>query len=186
MRFIKTFVLLILSSVLFLVSIFLVLAGILAADHELTSWIIHMITKIEMPIVFIVCGFLFFLAGLLLYNRIGRSPDQSGTFTFESEKGAIDISLHALEDYISKHFAQKPVVHNIRTRVGTSRDRKRLRVRATISVWSEQSLRNAGETVQQEIAHCLKEGLGLDNVENVIVSVDKIIASKSSKHVATP
>ena len=38
-----------------------------------------------------------------------------------------------------------------------------------------------GETVQREITECLKEGLGLDNVETVRISVDRIIASKTSK-----
>jgi hypothetical protein len=35
--------------------------------------------------------------------------------------------------------------------------------------------------VQQEIASRLREGLGLDNLERVIISVDKIVTSKSSR-----
>jgi hypothetical protein len=185
MRFIKLIIFSILSIIFFLLSILLVLGGMMAADHELTARIIHVITRIEDPITFVIGGFFVLIIGLIFYNRAGKSPERSDTFVFEAEKGRIEVSLNALEDYIIKHFAQKPVVHNVKARVGTSRDGKKLRVRALISVWSEQNLKTAGETVQQEIAGCLREGLGLDNVETVVVSVDKIIAAKTSRPVSS-
>jgi ADP-dependent phosphofructokinase/glucokinase len=111
----------------------------------------------------------------------GRREDPSATYTFQGEKGAINISLRALEDYITKRFSGRHLVNSIKTRIGTSRDRKKLRVHASISIWSEQNIRVAGETVQEEITRCLRDGLGLDNVELVKVSVDRIISGKSAK-----
>jgi len=185
MKFFRLLIFSVFSIVLFLLSILIVLAGLVAADHQLTSRIIHAVTRIDNPPAFMIGGLALFIGSLYFYSRAGRSPDQAGTFTFQGEKGAINISLHALEDYITKHFAQKPLVHNVKVRVATSRDGKKLRVRAFISVWSEQNLKTAGEAVQQEVVRCLKEGLGLDNVDVVLISVDKIIAAKSSRPVST-
>ena len=184
MKFLRQLIFSIISIVLFLLSIFVVLAGLMAADDQLTARIIYVITRIPNPLIFMLGGFILFIGSLYCYSRAGRSPDQTGTFTFQGEKGAINISLHALEDYITKHFAQKPLVHGVKVRVGTTRDAKKLRVRAFISVWSEQNLKTAGEAVQQEVVSCLKEGLGLDNVDAVLISVDKIIAAKSSKPIS--
>ena len=181
MKFIKSILLLILAGATFIFAIVLVLAGLLAVDPQVTAFIIHTISKITHPIFLIGFGLLTCVFALFLLTFVGGRSDSSGTLTFEGEKGPIDISLRALEDYIGKHFEHRPVAHSVRTKAGTSRDRKRIRVRASISVWSEQSLKNAGDTVQNEIIRCLKEGLGLDNVESVRVSVDKIIASKSRK-----
>ncbi|UCD59061.1 MAG: alkaline shock response membrane anchor protein AmaP [Candidatus Hydrogenedentota bacterium] len=183
MKFVKSVVLAVLSILLFLCSICLVLSGLMALDSQLTARVIHTVTRMTIPVAYacIGGGIVVFLVALITYSFAGQTSDSSATFTFEGEKGPIDISLRAIEDYIAKHFAETPVVNNVRSRVSTSRDRKMLRVRASISVWSEQNLKSAGEAVQQEITRCLKEGLGLDNVETVPVSVDKIIASKSSK-----
>lgn len=168
---------------MFLVSLCLILGGAMASNQQLTARIIHLITKINPPIAFFLAalGLGAFLLSLYLLGKVREDSESSSTFTFETEKGPINISLRAIEDYIVKHFSEEPVVSNIRVRVGTSRDRRNLRVHATISVWSEQNLRTAGETVQQEITRCLKEGLGLNNVETVQVSENKIIKTKVSK-----
>jgi uncharacterized alkaline shock family protein YloU len=164
----------------FVISAFVaILAGLFVLAPQIHGFVNHWIGRHPLPI--FILGLTAAIISLLLLTFSGKESDTSGTFTFEGKKGQVEISLRALEDYITKHFSSKPVVHSLRTRVGTSRDRKKIRVRASISVWSEQGLKTAGETVQQEIEQCLNEGLGLDNVENVHVSVDKIIASKSSK-----
>jgi len=181
MRFVKSTLLVLISGILFLLAVCMVLGGLMALDLQLTARIIHMITNAEMPIAYIVGGLFAFMASLIVYNLAGGAPETSGTYTFEGEKGPIRISLRAIEDYLDKYFAEKPVASSIRTRVSASKDQKMLRVRASISVWSEQHLKNAGETVQQEIMRCLKEGLGLESVGDVFVSVDKIVVSKSPK-----
>ncbi len=165
---------------LFLVSAILILVGLLVINPQIHAFILKWVMAFR-PDVTIAAGLVLFFIAFFVLSLTRRSPDASGTYTFEGEKGPIEISLKALEDYISKHFAGKPVAHSVRTRVGASRDKKKIRVLASISVWSEQSLKTAGETVQREIAECLKEGLGLDNVESVRISVDRIIASKTSK-----
>jgi uncharacterized alkaline shock family protein YloU len=156
-----------------------ILAGLLEIAPTIHTFVNYWAERYPLPI--IIGGLAVAVGSLVVLNFVGRESDTTGTFTFEGKKGQVEISLRAIEDYITKHFSNKPVVHSLRTRVGTSRDRKKIRVRASISVWSEQSLKTASETVQKEIEQCLNEGLGLDNVENVHVSVDKIIASKTSK-----
>ena len=184
MNFIKSMFLVLISIILFLIAVCLVLGGLMALNQQLTARIIHAITTANMPIAYIIGGLFAFVASVIVYNLTGSAPESSTTYTFESEKGPIRISLRAIEDYISRYFGEKPVVNSIRPRVSTSRDQKTLRVRASISVWSEQHLRNAGETVQEEITRCLKEELGLENIGDVLISVDKIIVSKPSKPAA--
>lgn len=181
MNFIKSIVLIIFAGALFIVSVFVILIGLLAADPQTTARVIHMVSNIGQPLIPIGIGLAVGIVSLYLLSRTGGDASASGTFTYDGAKGPVDISLRALEDYIAKHFAEKPVVHSVRARVGTSRDRKKIRVRASITVWSEQGLKSAGEMVQQEITRCLDEGLGLNNVESVHVSIDKIIAGKSLK-----
>ena len=181
MKFIRSALLVCVSGILFLFSVCLVLGGLMALDQQLTARVIHVITKTNMPIAYILGGLFAFVASLIVYNLAGGPPDSAAMYTFDGERGPIRISLRAIEDYIAKYFEEKPLAGSIRARVSTSRDQKALRVRASISVWSEQHLRSAGETVQEELARCLKEGLGLDNIGDVVVSVDKIIVSKSPK-----
>lgn len=155
----------------------------MASNDQITARVIHLLTTMNRPISFVVIGLglVVFLVSLYSIGKVREDPESSNTFTFKTEKGPINISLRAIEDYIVKHFSEQPVVNTIRVRVGTSRDGRNLRVHATISVWSEQNLRTAGETVQQEITRCLKDGLGLDNVEAVRVSENKIIKTRASK-----
>ncbi|GAB4344518.1 MAG: hypothetical protein Kow0099_23970 [Candidatus Abyssubacteria bacterium] len=181
MRFIKTTILVLLSTAFFFLAIVSLLAGLMSLNLQFTSMIIHWINRVNMPLAFIAGGLLFFLLSVVFFSLSGRPPDTAATFTFESDKGPINISLRAIEDYISKYFAERPVVNSVRTRVATTRDQKSLRVRASISVWSEQNLKTAGESVQKEIANCLHTGLGLDNIAEILISVDKIIASKTHK-----
>jgi hypothetical protein len=180
-KFLTSVILTIVAFVLFLVSIGLILGGLMAINPQVTAWTIHAVTAIQMPAALIIPGIIFFLISLYAISKVGKPGGESNTFTFDSEKGPIHISLKAIEEYIVKHFSEEPIVHSIRPRVGTSRDHRSLRVAAAITVWSEQNLKIAGETVQREISRCLNEGLGLDNIERVRVSVDKIIKSKSSR-----
>ena len=180
MDFLKSLLGIIGAAMLFLVSAILILVGLLVINPQIHAFILHWVMAFR-PDVTIAAGLIVFFVAFFILALTRKSPDSSGTYTFEGEKGPIEISLKALEDYISKHFAGKPVAHSVRTRVSASRDKKKIRVLASISVWSEQSLKTAGETVQREITECLKEGLGLDNVESVRISVDRIIASKTSK-----
>lgn len=183
MDFIKSILGLVGAGVIFVVSVFLILTGLLVLNPQVHAFVIHLVSIIH-PVLTIALGVVLFFVSFFLFLLAGKHPDAAGAYTFEGDKGPIEISLRALEDYIAKHFAEKPVVHSVRTRAGVSSDRKQIRVRASISVWSEQSFKTAGENVQQEIKQCLKKGFGLDNVENVHVSVDKIIASKKSKKAA--
>jgi hypothetical protein len=185
MRFIKATLLVILSGLLLLAAFCLVLIGLMGMDQEFTAVVIHAVTRAKAPMAYVVGGFFVFLLSLIAYNRAGRDSDSSATFSFAGVQGPIQISLRAVEDFIEKHFLERPVAHSVRSRVVTTRDRKRLRVRALVSVSSEQNLKDAGETVQREIVRCLREGLGLDNVETVVVSVNKIITKKSSRFPST-
>ena len=181
MKFLKSILLTIFAGVLFVISVFVVLLGLLAVDPQITAMAIHTVTNVGQPFIPIGIGLAMGVVSLYLLSRVGGDSNSSRTFTYEGTKGPVDISLRALEDYITKHFAEKRVAHSVRARVSAARDRKKIRVRASVSVWSEQSLKDAGELVQQEITRCLDEGLGLDNVESVRVSIDKIIGGKSSK-----
>jgi uncharacterized alkaline shock family protein YloU len=180
MRFIMSLLLIILAGLLFLISFCLMLVGLMAFNQQFTAIVIHTVTKTNVPMAYFGGGVLIFVASWILYNIAGQSPDSSAALTFQSDKGPINISLRAIEDYISKRLSDKnPLINSIRPRVTTSGDRKMLRVRASVAVWSGRELKNVAESVQHEITQCLKEGLGLDNVETVMVSVDKIIPIKS-------
>ncbi|MBI4832379.1 MAG: alkaline shock response membrane anchor protein AmaP [Candidatus Lindowbacteria bacterium] len=181
MGLIKSVILILIAGVLFLLSICLMLVGLMAFNQQFTAIVIHTITKANVPILYFGGGLLVFVASWILYGIAGQSPDSSAALAFQGDKGPINISLRAIEDFISKRFSEKgSIVNSIRPRVTTSRDRKRLRIRASVSVWSDRELKNVAESVQHNITHCLKEGLGLDNVETVLVSVDKIVPTKSS------
>lgn len=180
MKLIKSFFWTVGAGALFVISIFMVMMGLLVIDPRIHARVTDWVSAVD-PAITTGTGLVLGIVSLVLLSLAGKDPETAGAFTFEGNKGPVDISLKALEDYIASHFAKKPVAHSVRARVGTTRDKKKIRVRASISVWSEQSLKSAGEDVQREIEKCLSEGLGLDNVDNVHVSVDKIIASKSSR-----
>ncbi|MBI5118071.1 alkaline shock response membrane anchor protein AmaP [Candidatus Poribacteria bacterium] len=180
MRFVKSLLLILFAGLLFLVSFCLMLVGLMALNQQFTAIVIHTVTKTNIPMAYFGGGVLIFIASWIVYNIAGQSPDSFATLTFQSDKGPINISLRAIEDYIAKRLSDKSLlISSIRPRVTTSRERRKLRVRASVAAWSSRELKNVAESVQQEIIQCLKDGLGLDNVETVIVSVDKIIPTKS-------
>ena len=181
MKFVKSSFYFLLSVILFFIAVLVLLAGFMALDEQFTALVIHTITRIDVPGLFIAGGVILFLLSLIVYSLAGRGGSPPASFTFEAEKGPITISLRAIEDYVTKHVNEQHIASSIKTRVLISRDREHLVVRAGISAWSEQNLRQVGDNVQQEISSCLRDGLGLDNLERVVVSVDKIIASKSSR-----
>ncbi len=179
MKLVKAFFGSIGAGALFIVSSYVVLTGLLLINPAIHTLVIEWVGFIP-PSYTVAGGLALGIASLWALSRVGKDPHAGATFRFEGKKGPVEISLGALEDYIAKHFSDRQIAHSIRTRVGVSRNRKKIRVRASISVWSEQGLKDAGETVQEEISRCLSEGLGLDNVESVSVSVDKIVTNKKS------
>ncbi len=180
MKLIKSFLGAIVAGAVFIVAVFIALTGLLLINPAIHAFVIDLASW-SPPLITVGVGTALGIFSLWWLKRVGKDPHATATFRFEGKKGPVEISLGAIEDYIAKSFADKPIAQSVRTRVGVSRDRKKIRVRASISVWAEQGLKGAGETVQEEISRCLSEGLGLDNVESVSVSVDKIVASKSSK-----
>lgn len=181
MKFIKSTVYILLSVIIFLIAIFLILGGFMAIDEQFTAMVIHLITQIKLPGLFIFAGVVFFLLSLVLYAVAGRGSAGPASFNFEGESGPITISLRAIEDYITKYLEEQRIVGNVKTKVGVSKDGKSLVIRAGISAWSEQNLKDVGEKIQREISSRLKEGLGLNDLDHVVVSVDKIITSRSSR-----
>ncbi|RJP24064.1 MAG: alkaline shock response membrane anchor protein AmaP [Candidatus Abyssobacteria bacterium SURF_5] len=181
MSFIKSCISLLFCIVFFLGAVLLLLAGLMALNEQFTAMLIHSITRIDMPWLFIAGGGVLFLLSLFLYWLAGRGSVPPATLTLEGEKGPISISLRAIEDYLNKHLQEQRLAGNVKTRVTTLKNKNQLVIRAGISAWSEQNLKSVGDSVQREIAARLSEGLGLDNLERVVVSVDKIIRSKTSR-----
>ena len=181
MKFLKSLFGSIGAGALFIVSGYVVLTGLLLINPDIHTLLIDW-AGIVPPSYIVGAGIIMGIISLWALSRVGKDTNSGATFRFDGKKGPVEISLDAIEDFLAKHFANTPIVHSIRARAGVSRDRKKIRVRASISVWSEQGLRDAGETVQEEISRCLSEGLGLDNVESVSVSVDKIVVSKTKSH----
>ncbi len=163
----------------------MVISGIMSLNDQFTAVIIHSITQIQSPPLFIGAGLFLFLVSLLLYAIAGRGSTMPTSFTFQGERGPISISLRAIEDYITKNLEEQQLANGLKTKVGISKDRKKLVVRASVSAWSEQNLKQLGDVFQREIEARLKEGLGLDNVDRVIVSVDKIGKNRFSRAAST-
>jgi S-adenosylmethionine synthetase len=181
MNFLKSAFYLLFSLILFLISIFMVLIGFMVLDEQFTAVIIHTITGINAPGLFIGGGIIIFLLSLIVYGLSGRGNNQPTSFTLEGERGPITISLRAIEDYINRYLDEQHIANSVKTKIATSKNRQNIIIRASVSAWSEQNLKYTGDTVQREIAARLKEGLGLENTERIVVSVDKIITSKSSR-----
>jgi uncharacterized alkaline shock family protein YloU len=180
MGFIKFSVFRFVSIVLFLLAVLALIAGLMAGNDQLVAIVIHATTAV-VPGVYIVAGIGLFLVSLLFYGLSMRGSSPPATFTFSADKGPVTISLRAIEDYITKYLDEQRIASSIKTKVGTTKNRQSLVVRASISAWSEQNIKEVGDTVQREIANRLREGLGLDNLERVTVSVDKIVTSKSAR-----
>ncbi len=181
MTVIRSIILVVVSCILFIVSVCLILAGLLTLNKGFTDWVFRGIQNINNPAPLILGGAVVCGVSIILFALATHKPNSYAVFTFMSEKGPVHISFRAIEDYINKQFEGKPLVSSIRSKVSTSKDRKRLRVHVNIGVRSEQNLKSAGDTIQREITYRLLDGLGLDNVDKVTVSVDKIIVSKASR-----
>jgi uncharacterized alkaline shock family protein YloU len=185
MRFIKSAIYIFLSIVIFLVAIFLIMGGFMALDEQFMAVVIYGITHIHLPGLFILGGVGLFFLSLIFYGLAGRGSRVPTTYSFNGANGPITISLRAIEDFITKSLEDRRLANNVRTRVGVSKDRKKLVIRAGISASSEQSLKDVGERIQRDICLRLKEGLGLENVERVVVSVDKIVTSRAARTAAS-
>lgn len=169
------------SIILFFAAVILFLGGIMALNEQFAAVVIHEITQVDNPPLIMMAGGTLFLLSLVVYSLSRRGNNQPQTYTFAGQKGPITISLRAIEDYVTKYLDEQHIAGNVKTKVSTTKNRQKLVVRASISVRSEQSMKNVGDMVQEEVAVRLREGLGLDNLDRVVVSVDKIISSKSSR-----
>ena len=170
-----------LSLLLFVTALCLVAAGVMALNDQFTAFIIHSITRIDSPPLYIGGGLILFLLGLVFYALAGRGSVTPIAFSFQGEKGPVIISLRAIEDYVTKHLEEQHIANTVKTRVAVTKDRKNLIVRVNINAWAEQNLKLLGDSIQREADSRLREGLGLNNVERVVVSVDKIGKNRFSR-----
>jgi len=181
MNFVRTTFYFFLSLLLFITALVLMIAGVMALNDQFTAVVIHSITQIQSPPLYIGGGLILFLLSLVFYALAGRGSVAPATFSFQGEKGPITISLRAIEEYVTKQLEEQQIANTVKTRVGVTKDRKNLIVRVNISAWAEQNLKHLGDVMQREVDSRLREGLGLDNVERVVIAVDKIGKNRFSR-----
>lgn len=134
----------------------------------------HIAFRVE----FLMAAGAFLLIGFSCLG-LARSASRRGkTFSFHTPMGKVGISLLAIEDYLSKLALEVPSIESLKPRVSASKDGKKLRIDASVTVASDFNLKKSSEMVQRDIATAIRDTLGIEEVDSITISIDKILPTK--------
>jgi uncharacterized alkaline shock family protein YloU len=100
-------------------------------------------------------------------------PRRSGRFlSFSNEQGAVNISTDAIAEYISKLAPEFPSI--VKMTPVVIPHRRKIDIMVEVRIKAGPQLHEICEVLQKKIRESMEKGLGIFDVEKVIVSVDKI------------
>lgn len=114
---------------------------------------------------------LFCLASLLFLT--GLKPKRSDRFlSFSNDEGAVNISTDAISEYIGKLAPEFPSVVKMTPIVIPHR--RKVDILVEVRIKAGPQLHEICEVLQKKIRESMEKGLGISDVNRVIVSVKKI------------
>jgi uncharacterized alkaline shock family protein YloU len=114
---------------------------------------------------------LFFVASLLFLT--GLQPRNNERFlSFSNEQGAVNISTTAIAEYISKLAPEFPSIVKMTPEVIPHR--RKVDILVVVRIKAGEQVHEICEVLQKKIRDSMEKGLGITDVERVIVSVKKI------------
>ena len=127
-----------------------------------------------------IASMAFLLIGFICLS-LARSLSRKGrAFYYHSPMGKVGISLCAIEEFLSSLALEVGSIDSLKPRVFPTKDGKKLRVEATVTASSGFNLRKSSEMVQRDIATAIKDTLGIEEVDSITISIDKIVHKKKS------
>jgi uncharacterized alkaline shock family protein YloU len=125
-----------------------------------------------------VGGGIFCLASLLFLTGLNKPRRSNRFLSFSNEQGVVNISTDAISEYISKLAPEFPSIVKMTTEIIPHRRKVDILVSVRIKAGSQ--VHEICEVLQQKIRESMEKGLGINDVERVIVSVEKISTEHKS------
>jgi uncharacterized alkaline shock family protein YloU len=148
----------------------LLLANVVALHTPLGDFLI--IDKLGQFLVGISAVFL-----VLLYWLTAIPVKEERFLTFETEGGAISISVKAINDFLAKLADEFAGIIRLRADVLASRN-GRVEVRLDVGVKAGTKIQQLSQVLQQRVRESMRDNLGIAEIHAVKVNVTSIVAAE--------
>lgn len=123
----------------------------------------------------LLAGAAMVLLALLHALTLARSRPRLKFVTFDSEHGAVAISVHAVRDFIRKVGEEFSVINQIDPKIHADRDQ--IRIDLDVKMVAGARVPELSQMLQTRVREGLRDGLGLDDVGAIRVRVQEIVGA---------
>ena len=136
----------------------------------------------QMPVVGIGVGLLLLLVGLVHLGTYGPSRPRLRTISFDSEDGAVSISVNAVCDFIRKLGDEFGAVISLEPKIRSEKDLISIDLDAKIQTGSR--IPELSQRLQTRVRESIRDGLGIVEVREIKVHIREIVGAPPPSHTA--
>ncbi len=129
----------------------------------------------ERPFEASVIGAILVLLALLYAATLSRRRPKLKFVSFESDEGAVSISVHAVREFIRKLGEEFSAVISMDPKIRA--DRNVIHIDLDVSIQSGTRLPELSAVLQNRIRDSIRDGLGISQVRDIKVRIKEIIGA---------
>lgn len=129
----------------------------------------------ETPIAGVGVGLLLILLGLVHLGTCGSSRPRLRTISFDSEEGAVSISISAVCDFIRKLGDEFGAVISMDPKIRSEKDL--ISIDLDVKIQTGSRIPELSRLLQNRVRESIRDGLGIVEVREIKVHIKEIVGS---------
>ncbi len=130
----------------------------------------------------IVVGLLLILLSLIYLATLGENRSSVRFISFDSDDGAVSVSINAVRDFIRKIGDEFSAVISLEPKIRTEKDL--ISIHLDVKIQTGTRIPELSQILQQRIRESIRDGLGIAEVREIEVCVQEIIGTPPPSHTA--
>ncbi len=134
----------------------------------------------ESPLSGIGIGLILVLIGLIYLGTFGPARQRSRTISFDSEGGAVSISVNAVSDFIRKLGDEFGAVISLEPRIRSEKDL--ISIDLDVKIQTGTRIPELSQLLQDRVRESIRDGLGIVEVREIKVHIREIVGAPPPSH----
>ncbi len=128
----------------------------------------------------IMTGLILILIALLYLFTLGKRRPKVKFISFESDAGAVSISVNAVRDFIRKTGEEFSAVEHIDPKLRA--DKENIGIDLDVKIKAGSRIPELSQVLQTRVRESLRDGLGITDVSDIKVRVQEIVGDIPVPH----
>ena len=132
------------------------------------------------PLAGIGIGLILVLIGLTYLGTFGSARPRLRNISFDSEGGAVSISVNAVSDFIRKLGDEFGAVINLEPRIRSEKDL--ISIDLDVKIQTGTRIPELSQLLQDRVRESIRDGLGIVEVREIKVHIREIVGAPPPSH----